>query len=77
MWDTSLVVCGNQASEQKIENKTLEKQNKTQKANMEPERQSLDLHRLPNQTKTIRIRTANRWAYIHILTHKNKQTPSR
>ena len=40
---------------------------------MEPERQSLDLHRLPNQTNTIRIRTANRWAYIHILTHKKKQ----
>ena len=43
-------------------------------ANLEPERQSLDLHRLPNQTNTIRIRTANRWAYIHILTHKKKQT---
>ena len=45
-------------------------------ANLEPERQSLDLHRLPNQTNTLRIRTANRWAYIHILTHKrvNKQT---
>ena len=43
---------------------------------MEPERQSLDLHRLPNQTNTLRIRTANRWSYIHILAHKraNKQT---
>ncbi|KAI5446163.1 hypothetical protein KIW84_014134 [Lathyrus oleraceus] len=43
-------------------------------ANMEPERQSLDLHRLLNQTNTLRIRTANRWSYIHILTHKKKQT---
>ena len=45
-------------------------------ANLEPECQSLGLHRLPNQTNTIRIRTANRWAYVHILTHKqiNKQT---
>ena len=41
---------------------------------LEPNCHLMDLHRLPStqqaQSNTIRIRTANRWAYIHILTHK-------